>query len=57
MLLYDGSKSLVETDWGSPSKTEVQEDGTEAWTYENRQDGRTFIFYFDKKGKLIGAHI
>lgn len=57
MLLYGGSKNMVRSDWGEPDKKETLEDGTEAWTYNNRQDGRTFIFYFDRKGKLTGAKI
>lgn len=57
MLLYGGSKNMVRSDWGEPDKKETLEDGTEAWTYNNRQDGRTFIFYFDRKGKLTGANI
>ena len=57
MLLYGGSKKMIQSDWGQPDKTEVLEDGVETWTYKNRQDGRTFIFYFNKKGKLIGSNI
>lgn len=55
VVLYGGSKRVVRSDWGEPDKTELLEDGTEMWTYNDRQDGRTFIFYFNKKGKLIGA--
>lgn len=57
MLLYGGSRNMVRSDWGEPDKKETLEDGREAWTYKNRQDGRTFIFYFDQKGKLTGANI
>jgi len=57
MLLSGGSKNMVRSDWGEPDKKEILEDGVEAWTYNNRQDGRTFIFYFDKKGRLIRAKI
>ena len=57
MLLYGGSKNMVRSDWGEPDNVQTMGDGTEAWAYNNRQDGRTFIFYFDKKGKLLGAKI
>lgn len=44
---------MVRFDWGEPDKKETLEDGVETWTYNNRQDGRTFVFYFDKNGRLV----
>ena len=57
MMIFGGSKSRVRTDWGVPAKMEAQLDGTEVWTYESRQNGKTFVFYFDQRGKLIETSI
>ena len=57
MMLYGGSKGMVKSDWGEPTQKVTFEDGSEAWIYENREDGKTFIFYFDKGGRLIRSQI
>ncbi len=57
MMISGGSRRMVKSDWGEPAKKDVLQDGNEVWTYENRQDGKTFIFYFDKSGRLIQSQI
>jgi len=54
-ILYGGcSKGRLKYDFGKPD--EIQKtDETEIWIYHNRQEGRTFKFHFDKKGKLISV--
>ena len=50
------SQARVKMDWGKPDKV-FQIDGGETWIYYDRQDGKTFKFTFDKKGKLILTNI
>ena len=57
MLLYGGSKRMVKSDWGEPDEKTLLENGCEIWTYKNRDDGKTFVHYFDKKGRLVRVQI
>lgn len=50
------SKTKVKLDWGKPDEVIELDDG-EIWIYHDRQDGKTFKFNFDKKGKLILTNI
>jgi hypothetical protein len=55
-MLSGSSQARVQADWGAPDKILYAETG-EIWVYENRQDGKTFQFHFDGKGRLLSSRI
>ena len=57
MLMAGGSKGMVKSDWGAPDRITVLEHGIEIWTYENRENGKTFIFYFNERGRFARVQI
>ena len=50
------SKTRVKMDWGNPDEILKSYD-LETWVYYDRQDGKTFKFNFDKKGRLVSTNI
>jgi hypothetical protein len=55
-VVSGASKTRVRMDWGKPDEI-VETDEKETLIYFNRQDGKTFKFVFDKKGKLVLTNI
>jgi hypothetical protein len=53
MMVHGGNKHMVESDWGVPDGKKTLAGGSEIWRYENRPDGKNYVFYFGVDGKLI----